>query len=106
MVGFVIILDFLHSFSKAFFCPLQLITYHASTSSFRLISILFNFNRFACTILQGMSVYVNNELGIVRYIGRIQFADGVWLGIELRKPGMYMYVYNSIVQCIYMYIIQ
>jgi len=34
----------------------------------------------------GMSVFVNNELGIVRHIGNIHFADGVWLGIELRRP--------------------
>ena len=33
-----------------------------------------------------MSVYVNNELGIVRYIGRVYFADDIWLGVELRKP--------------------
>lgn len=34
----------------------------------------------------GMSVYVNNELGIVRFIGRVEFATGIWLGVELRKP--------------------
>eukprot|EP00112_Aurelia_sp_Birch-Aquarium-sp1_P023216 Seg683.1_Seg683.6 transcript_id=Seg683.1_Seg683.6/GoldUCD/mRNA.D3Y31 product="CAP-Gly domain-containing linker protein 3" protein_id=Seg683.1_Seg683.6/GoldUCD/D3Y31 len=34
----------------------------------------------------GMSVYVNNELGITRYIGSVEFASGVWLGVELRKP--------------------
>ena len=33
-----------------------------------------------------MSVYVNNELGITRYIGNVDFASGVWLGVELRKP--------------------
>ena len=32
----------------------------------------------------GMSVFVNNEMGVVRYIGRVEFADNVWLGIELR----------------------
>lgn len=34
----------------------------------------------------GMSVYVNNEVGIVRYIGHVEFAEDTWLGIELRKP--------------------
>jgi len=38
------------------------------------------------TLKNGMTVYVNNEVGIVRYIGRVEFADDVWLGIELRKP--------------------
>ncbi|XP_077981487.1 CAP-Gly domain-containing linker protein 3-like [Glandiceps talaboti] len=33
---------------------------------------------------EGMSVYLNNELGIVRYLGPTHFADGVWLGVELR----------------------
>ena len=45
-------------------------------------------NNMASETLQGMSVFVNNELGIVRHIGNIHFADGVWLGIELRRPGM------------------
>lgn len=35
---------------------------------------------------EGMSVLVNKELGVVRFIGTTEFADGVWLGIELRKP--------------------
>ncbi|XP_070563228.1 CAP-Gly domain-containing linker protein 4-like isoform X2 [Ptychodera flava] len=33
---------------------------------------------------EGMSVYLNNELGLVRYIGPAHFADGLWLGVELR----------------------
>lgn len=34
----------------------------------------------------GMSVFVNKEKGTVQYIGRTEFAPGVWLGVELRKP--------------------
>ena len=30
---------------------------------------------------------VTGEMGVLRYIGPTQFADGVWLGIELKKPG-------------------
>lgn len=30
---------------------------------------------------------VNGELGVVRYIGTAEFAEGTWLGIEMRKPG-------------------
>ncbi len=35
----------------------------------------------------GMNVFVNKEMGLVRYIGKTEFEDGVWLGVELRKPG-------------------
>ena len=38
----------------------------------------------------GMSIYVNSELGIVRYIGKVEFASGTWLGVELRKPSEYL----------------
>ncbi|CAH1775616.1 unnamed protein product [Owenia fusiformis] len=34
----------------------------------------------------GMSVFCNNELGVVRYIGPTDFAEGTWLGVELRTP--------------------
>ena len=34
----------------------------------------------------GMSVFVNKEMGVVRYIGKTEFDDGVWIGVELRKP--------------------
>ncbi|XP_013420578.1 CAP-Gly domain-containing linker protein 3-like isoform X2 [Lingula anatina] len=37
-------------------------------------------------LTEGMSVFCNNELGIIRYIGPTDFADGVWLGVELRTP--------------------
>nr|CAH8861571.1 unnamed protein product [Trichobilharzia regenti] len=37
-------------------------------------------------LAEGMQVLCAGEIGIVRYIGPITFADGIWLGIELRKP--------------------
>ncbi|ELU18914.1 hypothetical protein CAPTEDRAFT_180238 [Capitella teleta] len=37
-------------------------------------------------LCEGMSVFCNNELGIVRYMGAVEFAEGVWLGLELRGP--------------------
>lgn len=38
------------------------------------------------TLSCGMSVFVNKEMGAVRFIGNTEFAEGVWLGVELRKP--------------------
>ena len=38
---------------------------------------------------QGMSVYVNGQIGILRFIGRVEFSDGIWLGVDLRKQSMY-----------------
>ncbi len=32
-----------------------------------------------------MSVFVSGEIGTVRYIGTIAFAEGVWLGVEFRR---------------------
>ncbi|RUS77086.1 hypothetical protein EGW08_015169 [Elysia chlorotica] len=34
----------------------------------------------------GTTVLCNNELGTIRYIGAADFAEGTWLGVELRKP--------------------
>lgn len=34
----------------------------------------------------GVNVFVNNSIGVLRYIGPVDFADGTWLGIELRTP--------------------
>ncbi|KAL5015773.1 hypothetical protein ScPMuIL_005362 [Solemya velum] len=34
----------------------------------------------------GMSVFCNNELGLVRYIGPTDFGEGLWIGLELRTP--------------------
>uniref|UniRef100_T1KM49 CAP-Gly domain-containing protein n=1 Tax=Tetranychus urticae TaxID=32264 RepID=T1KM49_TETUR len=35
----------------------------------------------------GVNVFVNNEIGVVRYIGPVDFADGIWLGLELSANG-------------------
>ncbi|XP_035699194.1 CAP-Gly domain-containing linker protein 3-like [Branchiostoma floridae] len=39
-------------------------------------------------LTEGMTVLVSNinELGTIRYIGPADFAEGVWLGVELRAP--------------------
>lgn len=37
-------------------------------------------------LTEGLSVLVNGELGVVRYIGSAEFAEGTWLGVEMRKP--------------------
>ncbi len=29
----------------------------------------------------GMNVLFNHQVGIIKYIGRVQFAEGIWLGI-------------------------
>ncbi len=34
----------------------------------------------------GMSVFTNKEMGMIRFIGETEFAPGIWLGVELRKP--------------------
>ncbi len=39
------------------------------------------------TLSLGMSVFVNKEMGTLKFIGNTEFAEGVWLGVELRKPG-------------------
>ena len=35
---------------------------------------------------QGMSIFTSKERGTLQYIGRTEFAPGLWLGIELKKP--------------------
>jgi len=37
-------------------------------------------------LTEGLSVLVNGELGVIRYIGSAEFAEGIWLGVEMRKP--------------------
>lgn len=37
-------------------------------------------------LIEGVSVLVNNELGIVRYVGHVEFEEGLWVGVELRLP--------------------
>lgn len=35
----------------------------------------------------GVNVFINNSIGVVRYIGPVEFAGpGIWLGVELRNP--------------------
>ncbi|UYV73088.1 CLIP1 [Cordylochernes scorpioides] len=38
-----------------------------------------------CWLTVGVNVFVNNEIGVVRYVGPVDFAEGTWLGIELRS---------------------
>ncbi|KAK2718779.1 CAP-Gly domain-containing linker protein 4-like isoform X2 [Artemia franciscana] len=33
----------------------------------------------------GMNVLYQHEVGIIKYIGKVQFADGLWLGLEMRN---------------------
>lgn len=28
----------------------------------------------------GMNVLFNHQVGVIKYIGRVEFADGIWLG--------------------------
>ena len=28
----------------------------------------------------------NKEMGVVRYVGRVDFAPGIWVGLEMRNP--------------------
>lgn len=37
-------------------------------------------------LTEGMSILLHSELGVVRYIGPADFAEGIWLGVEMRKP--------------------
>ncbi|XP_073243048.1 CAP-Gly domain-containing linker protein 3-like isoform X2 [Porites lutea] len=37
-------------------------------------------------LTEGLSVLVNSELGVIRFIGLTEFAEGIWLGVEMRKP--------------------
>lgn len=39
-----------------------------------------------CWLAEGSNVLVNNELGIVKYIGPVDFGEGTWIGVELRLP--------------------
>ena len=41
------------------------------------------------TLETGMNVFVSGaDFGVVKYIGTTDFAKGVWLGIELRRPSV------------------
>lgn len=39
-----------------------------------------------CWLSVGTKIFVKNEIATVRYIGNVEFANGIWLGVELRKP--------------------
>ena len=54
-----------------------------------------------------MSVFVTGaEFGVVRYIGHTAFAEGVWLGIELRRPSEYLHVHVTVCcTCVYIHIL-
>ena len=36
--------------------------------------------------LQGITVYYNGEVAVVRYIGGFDVSEGTWLGLELKRP--------------------
>ena len=38
-------------------------------------------------ISQGMNAFVNGEIGIVKFIGRVDFSDGIWVGVVLKNEG-------------------
>ena len=45
------------------------------------------------TLETGMNVFVTGaDFGTVRFIGHTSFSEGVWLGIELRKPSKFCQV--------------
>jgi len=33
----------------------------------------------------GMNAFVNGEIGIVKFIGRVDFSDGIWVGVALKN---------------------
>ena len=33
----------------------------------------------------GMNVLFNHQVGVIKYIGRVEFSDGIWLGIQTLK---------------------
>ncbi|KAF5399461.1 hypothetical protein PHET_07008, partial [Paragonimus heterotremus] len=41
---------------------------------------------FSFHLMEGMQVLCAGEIGTLRYIGQISFADGIWLGVDLRRP--------------------
>ena len=45
--------------------------------------------------LQGMNAFVNGELGTVKFVGRVDFADGIWIGVHLKNPSM-LYIHHSL----------
>lgn len=39
----------------------------------------------------GQVVEVHGVKGIVRYVGKVHFADGVWVGVKLESPGLFVH---------------
>lgn len=37
-------------------------------------------------LAEGTHVFCNGEIGVVLYMGPVSFAEGIWLGVELRTP--------------------
>ena len=35
---------------------------------------------------QGITVYYNGEVAVIRYIGGFDLSEGIWLGLELKRP--------------------
>ena len=35
---------------------------------------------------QGITVYYNGEVAVIRYIGGFDLSEGTWLGLELKRP--------------------
>ena len=40
-----------------------------------------------------MNAFVNGELGTVKYVGRVEFAEGIWVGVHLKNQSKYGYVH-------------
>ena len=40
-----------------------------------------------------MNAFVNGELGTVKYVGRVEFAEGIWVGVHLKNQSKYCNVH-------------
>ena len=43
-----------------------------------------------------MNAFVNGELGTVKYVGRVEFAEGIWVGLHLKNQSTYITNHNTI----------
>ena len=50
---------------------------------------------------QGMNAFVNGELGTVKYVGRVDFADGIWIGVHLKNPSMFRKCFSGCIILLY-----
>ena len=39
-----------------------------------------------------MNAFVNGELGTVKYVGRVEFAEGIWVGVHLKNQSKNLYI--------------